>query len=106
MEPEVGVLLFDLVPFDDFSDSGENVNDLDLGRDALIEFVRQLPDYFWRRHRGYPPTGFYDACPRNFDYGGMFLNSGPGCWWTTIRWRKEHQNENDHRDSRRGQETR
>ena len=54
MEPEIGVLVFDLVPVDEFSDSGENVNDLDLGRDALIKFVRQLPDYSWHRHVAIP----------------------------------------------------
>ncbi len=48
MEFEVGILAFDPVPFNKLSDSGQHIDGLDLGRDALIEFVRQLSDYFWR----------------------------------------------------------
>ena len=48
MEFEVGILAFDAVPFNKLSDPGQHIDGLDLGRDALIEFVRQLSDYFWR----------------------------------------------------------
>ncbi len=63
MEPEISILVFDLIPFDEFSDSGEKVNNLDFAGDALVEFVRQLPDYFWRRVRANWSGRGYETLP-------------------------------------------
>ena len=51
VESEVGVPVLDMIPLDELSDPGENVDDLDLSRDAPVELFRKLPDYFWLRHR-------------------------------------------------------
>jgi hypothetical protein len=52
MEPEIGVLAFDFVTFDDLSYPGKHIDNMDFGRDPLVELFRELSDYFRRRHRG------------------------------------------------------
>ena len=51
MEPEILVLVFKPIPFDKLSHSGEHVDDLNFGRDACVQFLRQLRDNVARGHR-------------------------------------------------------
>jgi hypothetical protein len=45
MELECCVLVVAFVALDEFPDANEHIDDLNLGRDASIKFVRQLADY-------------------------------------------------------------